>query len=69
MSSQLRDLSTAGDEQVTVGRHEVVAATAHPRGMGFRVLSRMARSGADDANEYVPRHRLTAPGGDAGELS
>jgi hypothetical protein len=30
--------------------------TAHPRGAGFRVLSRIARIQADEA-AYTPRHR------------
>jgi hypothetical protein len=36
--------------------------------MGFSVLSRMARGGSD-ATDYLPRHRLDAPAGDANELS
>jgi hypothetical protein len=32
------------------------AVTTHPRGRGFGVLSRMARS-ASDESEYVGRHR------------
>jgi hypothetical protein len=65
MSSQLRDLSTAGGEQDTAGRHENAAAAAHPRGMGFRVLSRMARGQSDDDAEYLPRHRLDGSDADA----
>ncbi len=38
----------------------------HPRGQGFRVLSRIARVQADDAHpsgsaEYSPRHRRDVP--------
>jgi hypothetical protein len=58
MSPELRALSKARDEQDAAGRHEGVAAAAHPRGMGFRVLSRMARSSADEETDYAPRHRL-----------
>jgi hypothetical protein len=33
------------------------AVTAHPRGRGFRVLSRIARV-PSEAETYAPRHRL-----------
>jgi hypothetical protein len=33
---------------------------AHPRGAGFRVLSRIARIQADEA-DYAPRHRRDMP--------
>jgi len=61
MSSQLRDLSTVVTEQNAVDRHHGVVTAVHPRGMGFRVLSRMARSHAEEETAYVPRHRLDAP--------
>ena len=67
MSAQLKDLGTAEAEQDTAGRHEGVAAAAHPRGMGFRVLSRMARSGPDEESDYAPRHRLDAQADAASE--
>jgi len=57
MSSQLRDLSTSGTDQGTPGRHEGPAA-GHPRGMGFSVLSRIARTRSDEVDDYAPRHRL-----------
>jgi hypothetical protein len=59
MSSQLRDLGTARTGQQTAGRHEGPAAS-HPRGMGFSVLSRIARTRSDEADDYAPRHRLDA---------
>lgn len=58
MSSQLRDLSTAGDVQSTVRMDGSVPAAAHPRGAGFRVLSRIARNRAAEDDAYAPRHRL-----------
>ena len=60
MSSQMRDWSIDGAEQHTTGRHQGPAATGHPRGMGFSVLSRIARSRADEADDYSPRHRFEA---------
>jgi hypothetical protein len=58
MSSQVRDWSIGGAEQDAPGRHEGPAATGHPRGMGFSVLSRIARTRAEEADDYAPRHRL-----------
>jgi hypothetical protein len=46
---------------------EPTSTQAHPRGRGFRVLSRIARVQADDAEvlgwdttDYAPRHRRDA---------
>jgi hypothetical protein len=36
------------------------AVTAHPRGQGFGVLSRIARVRAEET-AYLPRHRLSGP--------
>jgi hypothetical protein len=58
MSSQLMDLSAAGDVQRTVRTDGSVTAAQHPRGAGFRVLSRIARSRAAEDDGYAPRHRL-----------
>jgi hypothetical protein len=58
MSSQVRDWSIDGAEQPTAGRHEGPAAAGHPRGMGFSVLSRIARTRTEQADDYAPRHRL-----------
>ncbi len=63
MSSPLRDLSTVEDQQSPTGRHEDVVAAEHPRRSGFEVLSRMARSRADEDGDYAPRHRLDEPDG------
>lgn len=58
MSSQLRGLSTAGDVQRTVCTDGSATAAQHPRGAGFRVLSRIARNRAAEDDGYAPRHRL-----------
>lgn len=34
---------------------------SHPRGKGFRVLSRIARVQASDLDDYTPRHRRDVP--------
>jgi hypothetical protein len=52
MSSQLKDSQTRDAEYRHVGPSE------HPRGTGFRVLSRLARKREDEASAYSPRHRL-----------
>jgi hypothetical protein len=59
MSSPLRDLSNVEEQQVATGRHEEVVV--HPRRSGFQVLSRLARSRADEDSDYAPRHRLDEP--------
>ena len=56
MSSPLTEMS--GDEHGASGKHEGVVPVTHPRGMGFRVLSRIARGRADEEPGYVPRHRF-----------
>jgi hypothetical protein len=57
MSSQFRDLSTAERVQRPRIDDGTVVVSAHPRGAGFRVLSRMARHrNVDDG--FSPRHRL-----------
>ena len=56
MSSPLRDSS--GDEHGATGRHEGDVSATHPRGMGFRVLSRIARGRTEEDTGYVPRHRF-----------
>jgi hypothetical protein len=33
----------------------------HPRGKGFRVLSRIARVQAREIDDYAPRHRRDVP--------
>jgi hypothetical protein len=62
MSSQLRDLSAHADVQHTSRAEEVSGArrVEHPRGAGFRVLSRLARKVGGEST-YQPRHRLTDP--------
>jgi hypothetical protein len=52
-------LEAAAAERTTAPTRPV--ASSHPRGRGFRVLSRIARVQASDAG-YVPRHRLDVPG-------
>ena len=61
MSSQLRDSSTSVNAQGSAVRHDASIASAHPRGRGFGVLSRMARGHGEDQPVHVPRHRLDAP--------
>lgn len=58
MSSQLRDMSGV-DTGVDFGVESTntVDAAPHPRGAGFRVLSRLARRKAEDEQDYLPRHR------------
>lgn len=58
MDSQLGKSNTAGDVQRTV-RTDGAVTVRHPRGAGFRVLSKIARSRAAD-DGYAPRHRLDA---------
>jgi hypothetical protein len=58
MSAQLRDLSTVCDERN--GTHAEHTSATHPRGPGFRILSRIARNRAAEEPEYAPRHRLDA---------
>jgi hypothetical protein len=59
MSSQFRDLSTGDGAQRALPNNGTVIVAAHPRGAGFRVLSRMARHRTAEEN-FVPRHRLDA---------
>ncbi len=42
-------------------RPVVTLREAHPRGEGFRVLSRIARGQADHVTGYAPRHRRDVP--------
>lgn len=64
MSSPLRNLSTVEEQPSAPGRHEELVAAVHPRRSGFQVLSRLARSRADEDGDYAPRHRLDEPDGD-----
>ena len=59
MSSRLRDTGNSEGTAPTDGAEEVPARVTHPRGAGFRVLSRIARTQADD--DYAPRHRRDVP--------
>lgn len=52
------ELGTNAGMQLTTRKDGAVAMSTHPRGAGFRVLSRMARSCAADEPSYAPRHRL-----------
>lgn len=62
MSSQLRDLSAHADVHETSRDIEGHAnrRVEHPRGAGFRVLSRLARRVGEEST-YEPRHRLGNP--------
>jgi hypothetical protein len=44
----------------TVGFFDAVVGRTHPRGQGFRVLSRIARTQASE-DDYAPRHRRDVP--------
>jgi hypothetical protein len=59
MSSEQSAWSTVEHEpeDVVCADADADAASAHPRGAGFRVLSRMARERAESP-DYSPRHRL-----------
>jgi hypothetical protein len=59
MSSQFRNLSTGESMQRGLSNNGTVQVSAHPRGAGFRVLSRLARHRTDEET-FVPRHRLDA---------
>jgi hypothetical protein len=61
MSSALNEWSLAEDVHRTTGRRAAAEPGAHPRGAGLRVLSRIARSRADEDSDYRPRHRLDVP--------
>lgn len=56
MSALMRDLRTVSHHGETVAVFEAGVGRTHPRGHGFRVLSRIARTQATD-DDYAPRHR------------
>jgi hypothetical protein len=56
-------MSTFAMDMRPVGREEQsrpAGLAAHPRGAGFRVLSRIARIQTDEST-YAPRHRREVP--------
>lgn len=53
----MRDWSTVEHEQADAEHHDALPPSTHPRGAGFRVLSRLARTRAEESPEYSPRHR------------
>ena len=59
MSSQFSTLSTGESMQRSLPNSGTVQVAAHPRGAGFRVLSRLARHRTAEET-FVPRHRLDA---------
>lgn len=59
MSTLVLDTRPIGHSGTMKLRDELTGRT-HPRGRGFHVLSRIARTGATD-DDYAPRHRLDAP--------
>jgi hypothetical protein len=63
MSAMVMDVRTVGHRTETDGMFDAVVGRTHPRGQGFRVLSRMARVRAEDGADYAPRHRGEAPVG------
>jgi hypothetical protein len=55
MSALMMDLRTVSHRE-TVPVFDAGVGRTHPRGHGFRVLSRIARTRAAD-DDYAPRHR------------
>ena len=55
MSTSMMDLRTV-THGVTVPVFEAGVGRTHPRGHGFQVLSRIARTQASE-DDYAPRHR------------
>jgi hypothetical protein len=56
MSALMMDLRTVSHHGRTVAVFDAGVGRTHPRGHGFRVLSRIARTQPDD-DAYAPRHR------------
>jgi hypothetical protein len=56
MSALMMDLRTVSHHGRTVTVFDAGVGRTHPRGHGFRVLSRIARTQSDD-DGYAPRHR------------
>ena len=61
MSAMVMDVRAVGHVSATLGTFDAVVGRTHPRGQGFRVLSRMARVRAEDSVDYAPRHRREVP--------
>jgi hypothetical protein len=59
MSALVLDVRPTGHG--VVGGFDAAVGLSHPRGRGFRVLSRMARVRAEDSDDYAPRHRRDVP--------
>ena len=57
MSAMAMDMRPIGRGGETVTTLQAVPGDTHPRGRGFRVLSRIARTHASDES-YSPRHRM-----------
>jgi len=60
MSTMVMDVRPREHGGNTVGMFDAVVGGNHPRGQGFRVLSRMARTQSSE-DEYAPRHRRDVP--------
>lgn len=56
MSTLVMDVRPIGRGHGTGRTFDAILGRTHPRGQGFRVLSRIARVNADDP-DYAPRHR------------
>jgi hypothetical protein len=61
MSTMVMDVRPVQHGAETVGMFDAMAGQSHPRGQGFKVLSRMARTRAVDGADYAPRHRRDVP--------
>jgi hypothetical protein len=57
MSAMVMDVRPVAQGNQTLGRLDAGVRRTHPRGQGFRVLSRMARELDEDVVDYAPRHR------------
>jgi hypothetical protein len=61
MSTMVMDVSPLQHGVDSVGMFDPAVGQSHPRGQGFKVLSRMARTRAVDGADYAPRHRRDVP--------
>jgi hypothetical protein len=58
MSAMVMDVRPMSRGRETIGRFDAARGQSHPRGRGFEVLSRIARTRASEDEGYSPRHRL-----------
>ena len=58
MSAMVMDARPISHGGETMGTFDAARGQSHPRGRGFQVLSRIARTRASEDDGYSPRHRL-----------